>query len=248
MQQFSLTKNQKKITSIIVLIIINTSALWYFSMAYQTNAFFPNEESTNLQIRLYYPSPDNDKLEPIMISLWFNVTANGTIAENTPIELTNFTGHVYTANNNGIEFIGIGFFHTNLNEGHTYNINTGAGPVLMPVGIQSTVQPCNSTLADIIVWHQQPAFSFPVGGDYSPTITITTKNETTQHTYDEIKIHVATKSELQTQELNRINSFITIALLIFGNIEIVWLFFEWYKNTETKPRVNKKEAQKMGYS
>jgi hypothetical protein len=250
MLQVSLSKKQKNIVSALILIIINLVAIWYFSANYQTNAFFPNEENTNLPIRLYYPPPDNDQLEPIMVSLWFNVTANGTIAENTPIELTNFTGHVYTANNDGIDFIGIGFFHTNLNEGHTYDIITGEGPVLMPVGIQCTVQPCDSALSDLIIWHQQPPFSFPVGGDYSPTIIITMGNKTIQHTYTEIKIHVATQSELQTKELDRINAFITVSLLIFGDIELVWLFYEWQKNTEDKHQNKplKKEIQTMGYS
>ncbi len=250
----NLTKSQRQIIGLVFIVLVNTFALVYIYTlieSYQVNPFLPNVVKTNLPIRLYYPPPDNDKMEPIMISLWFNVTADGMITENTPITLTNFTGHVYTKNDIGIDVIAVGFFHTNLNEGQISDIDEEniIGPTLMPVGIQCHIEPCNSTLADIVPWHQQPPFSFPVGGDYSPTITVNVGNTSLQHTYNEIKVHVATSSELQSQELDRINVLISVALLVFADVELIWLLYEWQEKADKQNQPKQqKYPQSMGYS
>jgi hypothetical protein len=51
-----------------------------------------------------------------------------------------------------------------------------------------------------------------------------------QYTFNEIKIHVLSSSELRTQELDQINGIITIALFIFTEIEAIKLIYNWYKN------------------
>lgn len=228
--------SNRQVIGIVLFIIINLVVIVYLfalSNKYSTNPFSLTMSKTNLPIRLYYPPPDSDKLEPIIVSLWFNVTANSTISENTPIELTNFTGHVYVRNDIGISFVGVGFFHTNLNEGHIYYLdseNKTVGPALTPVGLQAKkVASSNSSFFDLVPWHIQPPFSFPVAGDYSPTMTVTISNYTFQHTYNEVKIHVSSKSELQTQELDQINVFIAFALLVFADVEFARLIYELTK-------------------
>ena len=83
-------------------------------------------------------------------------------------------------------------------------------------------------LQDII---QSQPFNFSVSGDYSPTLILEYSNNSDEsYTYNEIKLHVPSSSELQTQELNQIGGFITIVLLIFSLIEALKLVNEWIKS------------------
>jgi hypothetical protein len=233
-------KYTRKVIAVVIFIIVNIAGFAYVYLLYSDYSIDPfslSQPKTNLPIRLYYPSPENELAEPVMISLWFNVTANRTLAENVPIELTNFTGHVYIRNDIGVDFVSVGFYHTNLNEGHFYRLdpeNKTVGPDLGPVGIYAekgdTV--VDTYFYDLIPWHIQPSFSFPVAGDYSPAIAISVSNHTIQHTYTEIKLHVASQSELKSQELAQIDVVIAVAVFAFADVEFAKLLYDFSKNRE----------------
>lgn len=77
---------------------------------------------------------------------------------------------------------------------------------------------------------QNQPFSFSVSGDYSPSIILEFRNGTYEsYTYDEMKLHVPSASEIQTQELSQIGGFIAIILLIFSFFEALKLVNEWIK-------------------
>ena len=107
-------------------------------------------------------------------------------------------------------------------------------PIEPTVAIASHVDP--STLEVDYNWMN---FNFPVAGDYSPSIIMIFQNQTISnnilssnetaltYTYDQIKLHVISTSELQTQQINLIGSFVGVALLVFAYVELWKLLHEW---------------------
>jgi hypothetical protein len=68
---------------------------------------------------------------------------------------------------------------------------------------------------------QNRPFSFPVSGDYSPSIILEFDNGSVEgYTYNEIKLHVPPASEIRTHALNQISGIVAIALLIFSFIQL----------------------------
>jgi hypothetical protein len=94
-----------------------------------------------------------------------------------------------------------------------------------------------------------PPFKWLVSGDYSPTIEIQFNNGTLiEHSYDQIKIHVASTIDVQNQKmaienqrlavqegnLNRVNVVLTVALVAVAVVEVIRIIEEWAKGEEKK--------------
>jgi hypothetical protein len=74
-------------------------------------------------------------------------------------------------------------------------------------------------------------FYFSVAGDYSPTLMIWFYNDTTvQYTYNDIKLHVASATEVQSLKMENINVVIAVALLVFAFVEGISVVNELTKN------------------
>ena len=66
----------------------------------------------------------------------------------------------------------------------------------------------------------QDEMYFPVAGDYSPTIFIQFFNGTgIQYTYNEIKVHVLSASEVEAVNTNKLNLAVTYVLLFSSYIQ-----------------------------
>jgi hypothetical protein len=76
-------------------------------------------------------------------------------------------------------------------------------------------------------------FYFPMAGDYSPSILILCRNNSLyRYTANDVKLHVPSQIELQTQALNQIGGFIAHILLAFASIDLVSLLYNWCKNAK----------------
>ena len=77
-------------------------------------------------------------------------------------------------------------------------------------------------------------FNFSVSGDYSPSILLSFKdginNSYESYTYDEIKLHIPSTSEIRTQLFNQLGFIIAIVLSIFNSIEAWRLISGWWNS------------------
>ena len=74
---------------------------------------------------------------------------------------------------------------------------------------------------------------FPVSGDYSPTVRITVESQPEIiYTFDQIKVHVVSASELEGARLGRINLWLSYAFFGLSIFGIVWLLFELFEKKE----------------
>ena len=80
---------------------------------------------------------------------------------------------------------------------------------------------------------------FPVSGDYYPIIEIA--NETDPYnaivySFDQIKIHVASATEVEGLRLNNLNLGLTIALFVFAWMGEIALMVELLSNARKEPQ------------
>jgi hypothetical protein len=87
---------------------------------------------------------------------------------------------------------------------------------------------------------------FPTAGDYSPTVLISFKqSKPIEYTYDDIKIHVASTSDIENAKFTRVNTALSYVLVFFAGIESVSIirdFSEDEAKDERKDRIRHKEA------
>lgn len=119
---------------------------------------------------------------------------------------------------------------------------SGAYLIKPPIGVAEALNEDTTALFPAM----NMTFSFPVAGDYSPSIIVGTENDSITgntvtrsksfltYTYDEIKVHVLSSGELQTQELSQIANVVTIALFAFAEIEAIKLVYEVQKGKRAR--------------
>jgi len=202
------------------------------------------------------PPISNGKVQELLLDASFNLESNETIAEGVNITVANPRIVLYSGtpqneyvirNLSGIDIafqnaqpmggsikIEIPLDNISRTQYIYHNLPPGASFQIDENDIKHPIFPREPTY-ELNLSHgyiqgviQNRPFSFSVSGDYSPSIILEFSNGSGEsYTYDEIKFHVPSKSETQTQELNQINGFITIALFIFSLIELWRLISEW---------------------
>lgn len=169
---------------------------------------------------LYYPTFSDGKLSEIAARVYFSLVAEDIIAEGVNITFSNISGLVFKTNpiGNEVTSIWVGFRHAGFRNiwvfnGSTYD--TLAGVWLIP-DINQSAPESYVTFSPLKI----DTFNFPVSGDYSPSIIVELKNETfLAETDKEIRVHVFSKGELRSQELDQVNVVVATVLLIFAFIE-----------------------------
>jgi hypothetical protein len=196
--------------------------VWNVITFYSLNPFEQPTKESSIPIMLYYPAFSEGKLSDIAAEVRTFLVADDIIAEgvNMTFLFSNTTGVAIKTNpiGNEIASIWVGFRHAGLRNVWVFNgsyYDTLAGVWLKPEDNQSESK--NYVTFSPIMTDK---FNFPVSGDYSPSIIVELKNETFLAATDkEIKVHVLSKGELRSQELDQVNVVVAIVLLVFAFIE-----------------------------
>lgn len=186
----------------------------------QTNPFSVAPQKTVLPFRLYYPPPQNGIVPPIWLDVNFTLKADSQIAENTAIHYTNEAGEIFGGNNQNITVVLVGFYNTNATDTMQY-FPIGSDPPTPHLLVSGVIF---NRVGDSLVPISTTGFSFPVAGDYSPTITVSMQGGVIEeYTFENIKVHVLSASEIRTQELDQISIVIAITLLGFTLVQSIVL-------------------------
>ncbi len=240
----NLSKRTRKIIGYSLLSIfgiIIVVLIWNSFAYYSINPFLPPSGETAHQMELTYPAASQS--QGILIYAFFAVVANKPLSEGvymniTDPHLTLFTGtDSNKRESHNIASVEIGFQHAQ------------PSPILMGMGISNTSQNYEYlTLSGAKFWlvgdlndsedvqfpfelYQNTPFYFPVAGDYSPSMVILLKNGSLiRYTDDEVKLHVPSTAELQTQAITYASDLAAIAFLVFSFIEAFKLVNDWTKN------------------
>jgi len=171
-------------------------------------------------------------------SIKFLLKFNGTLAENSQIEIINATCISHVPYNTSIY---VGFPQAidyaqkdTIGDNTTFTFGWTGTDVLI---FRDDYNPpdADSPFKPIIYFHEVPVMYpnniyFPVSGDYSPMIMIT-RPETPYdnvivYSYDKIKVHVASAIEVEGLKINDVNLNLTHALFIFSWVGELVLLFE----------------------
>ena len=231
--------------------------LYYqLSTYYPFDPFSPPSGKTTYFMELTYPPISDGKVQELLLDASFNIISNTTIAEGVNMTIANPKVVLYggTPRNkyiiHNISGVNIGFQNAQP-MGSSLKIDIPLSNISQTQYVYHNLPPgasfqMNKNDANIPSFPREPTyelnlsngyiqwsfhdhlFNFSVAGDYSPSIILEFSNGSSEsYTYDEIKLHIPSKSETQSQELNQINGFITIALFIFSLIELWRLISEW---------------------
>ena len=100
----------------------------------------------------------------------------------------------------------------------------------------------NLNVTDTYPSGQNP-FYFPISGDYSPIIEIKKDDgNTTVYSYDQIKLHIVSKAEVEQQKINKTNFGLSIALFGFAILGGIGLLHEFLKKDEFQCPISTKIA------
>jgi hypothetical protein len=246
-------------SGLFVLVLFFVIFYYQLSTYYPFNPFFPPSGKTTYFMELTYPPVTNGKVQEMLLNASFNIESNETLAEGVKVTITNPRIKLYggTPRNeyiiHNISAINIAFQNAQPmggsgtliipldNISQTQNINYNFPPGMSfqmdendknhPIfsGVHNyELNLSHGYIPEVI---QNKPFSFAASGDYSPSIILEFSNDSSpiSYTYEEIKFHVPSVSELRTQELNQIGGFIAVVLLIFSFFEALKLINEWIK-------------------
>jgi len=228
------------LTSFVVIIIENIP-----------NPILNPPPSPNLiPIGISYPDRPGITIPGTDLFVSFILTFNGSIAENTPIQVTNAYCQILSKKVANVWTVQVGFqqalpwaFKESFEEGGTYISG------LSGVSFTRHFQDINDT----VLWPSMDVFYFPVAGDFSPAISITYDNGTeVLYTYDQIKVHVLSASEVEVMNINRLNLGLSYVLLFFTYVEGIVIIRELFKTQEpevtaieTRPKGKEKAPRKV---
>jgi len=245
--------------SLFILILVFIFFYLQISSHYPFNPFFPPSGKTTYLMELTYPPISNGKIQELLLDASFSIVSDKPLAEGVNITIPNPVVKLYGGSFNNrniiknIRIISIAFQNAQPMGGSVaiiiplenisqtqhvyYNLPPGASfqvneeTLKFPEFPREQVCELNLSNGYLKGIRQNQPFNFSVSGDYSPSLIIEFYNESPEsYTYDEIKLHVPSKSELQSQELDQINGFIAAVLLIFSFIEALRLIQEWIRD------------------
>ncbi len=165
----------------------------------------------------------------------FLLEYQGTLAENISVKIINATCMSYVPYNISI-FVGIPQaikyeLKETIRNNETMILEWGGTSVL--VFSDSYTPVVDSPFEPVVNYHLiypqlQETIYFPVAGDYSPIIMIGRENELEPiiYRYDQIRIHVASETEVESLNIDEVNLRFTLALFIFSWISYFALVYE----------------------
>lgn len=225
------------ITSYIYVITTNipvSSPYWPFN-------WNPPPSTKEIPLALAYPEtfiisgPNGTLLIADML-----LTFNGELAENTLVQVTNASCQL-APDAIHIDSVTVGFqgaFLPNMAASIRQGFTWGGGTPCAVFDRNQTSLPNTWSYLNIF-WENN--ITFPVAGDYPPSIFITFDNGSLpiQYTYSQIRVHVLSASEVNAENTNRLNLSLTFAILAFSYIEGLWVIRELLKKQEKTSSLNK---------
>ena len=207
--------------SVIIILALLTIYVVVITDNIPFSAFNWNQPPKENSIPMILPYPDNTvvTLPGTNFVATFTLQYNGTLAENTPIQIVNASCVAFT--DHGFD-ISVGFSESFLTTEKSI-LSSGAGLIGWSgswcVSFSQKSSESNATV-DIhqVLPEKVNEIYFPVSGDYSPTILVTEGGNTTQYTYNEIKVNVLPASTVEAENTNKLNLGLTWALLGFSYI------------------------------
>ena len=208
---------------------------------YSINPLGLRSGETALPMHLSYP-PFLEGQYGIMASVKFNIISNGVIIEGSKLTFKDVEGYLLTGtyqnghlvSDSDIEEIQVGFkdaqpdyWGTIGTHDEALNQDQNRFYKALSVSLIRKNDGQANNFIKLLVEQLNREFYFPVSGNYSPTMIIRFRGGSyDERTYDKLKLHVLSASEIQTQALNQINSLIAVILLIFGYIEALKLVID----------------------
>ena len=175
-----------------------------------------------------FPWPD--------LYLGISVRANGTIAEGVEVELATATA-VIASHDYYLRLDGVQVFFQESVAWRFKNSTTPrdlTGYVGWPAGIVFQRDMTDLSNQNLLPYVNKQDIFFPAAGDYSPTVLVIFQHDKPiEYTYDAIKIHVASSSDIQNARFTRVNTALTYALVLFAVIESIAIMRDF---TEDKPK------------
>lgn len=224
----TIKKHQKKIIGFVLLAIVLSIPLFYIAAVSEDWYWFP----------LNPPPPPTLIIIPMMIPptvtnatpwpdlyLGISLQANGTIAEGVEVMLAgagSIASHNYYLRLSGVEV----FFQKSI-PWRFKNSPTLSDVMKWPAVITLERNLTNLSDDHLLPYINNTEIYFPAAGDYSPTVLVIFKQDKAiECTYDSIKIHVASSSEIQNAKLTRVNTLLTYALVLLTYALVLFAVIE----------------------
>lgn len=192
-------------------------------------------ETNYLPILVSYPdSPtiliggrDN---ESSVCTIKFLLKYNGSLVENTPVEIVNATCISYV----DYKIVASIYFPQAIPYNWKDSIGDNSSLYLSWAGtevvrFEDKRQNDGRLTIEGLGASIQETFYFPVSGDYSPMIGLHKNTEllpSSYYRFDQIKVHVISQAELGQEKTNKVNLGLTVALLGFSYIGAFALVYE----------------------
>jgi len=173
--------------------------------------------------------------------LGISVQANGTIAEG--VEVTISTATAWMSNNyyfKNLDAVQV-FFQESIawRYKNSFTPLDVQGYIGYPAAVIFQRDETNLSSGYLVPYVKQSQIFFPAAGDYSPTVVVVFGTGTpVEYTYDAVKIHVASTSDLANAKATRVNIALTYALVAVAVIESISITNDI---TEDRTKDNRKD-------
>jgi hypothetical protein len=243
------------IVSVVILLLFTTAYIIIMTQNITVSSpiglfnWNPPEKENYIPIILSYPDssvmaiggPINDTRMSIC-TIKFLLKFNGTLSENTPIEIVNASCLSYVS-------YGIAA-SVSLPQAINYDYQSWIGNNdSLVVGWAGTEilgfedeRPHydDSIYFEPISLIRQEIFYFPVAGDFSPMVRVYKIGQVLEgevHTYESVKIHVISQPEIDQTRINKINLGLTVVLFGFSYIGGFALIYELIKKENEEKEI-----------
>jgi len=220
----AIKKHKRKIVGFVLLAIVLSIPLSYIAAVSEDWYWFPLNPPpppTLIIIPMLIPPAITNETVPWPdLYLGISLQANGTIAEGVEVILAG-SGQIASYNYN-LRFNDIQIFFQESLPWQLKKKPTLSNVQQWPTGIVLQRNLTNTSDMNLLPNANNTEIYFPAAGDYSPTVLISFNREKPiEYTYDAIKIHVASSSDIQNAKLIRINTLLSYALVVFAVIESI---------------------------
>ena len=199
----------------------------------------PTPETKHMPIVISYP---DSMFRPFygenasICTVKFLLEYNGTLAENTHVKIVNSTCTSYVPYNLTVS-VGIPQairydLKDTIGNNETMVMDWGGTSILT---FRDNYTPVDSLFKPVADYHLiypslQEEIYFPVAGDYSPIILLSetgiAEYDPISYRYDQIRIHVASETEVESLNIDEVNLRFTIAVFVFSWIGYFVMVFE----------------------
>lgn len=230
---------RKKIFLIIFIAITLSFLIWSTWHVANLIIWKPSLETRHMPIVISYP---DSMFRPFygenasICTVKFLLEYNGTLAENTHVKIINSTCTSYVPYNLTVS-VGIPQairydLKETIGNNETMVMDWGGTSILT---FRDSYIPVDSPFKPVADYHLiypsiQEEIYFPVAGDYSPMILLSesgiSEYNPISYRYDQIKIHVASETEVESLNIDKVNLGFTVALFVFSWIGYFVLVYE----------------------